>query len=570
MKKYYTLILLNFSFNAFWAQIPDIEGNYPPIGETQYPNKRVSEIQSDFNLLPGFPIIQPFGVNTPRAGVVTANLDADQALEIIYGALNVLNAKNIDGTNVLGFPVSLGSNESIVWAPAVGDIDGDLQVDIIFTSTIQGGEGRLYAINIDGTIKAGFPNLSMGVFPQMAILGDVDLDGNDEIICSRRVSTTESYQVVMEGDGSNYPGWPFDMQNYPGSSAALGDIDGDGTVEIVSESRDYLWAWDKNGNIRAGFPFDIDPLNVALNSYAAPILVDLNKDLQHEIVFSAHGPGGITYVLDNNGSVLPGWPQFTPNNWIYGSPIAADLDGDLNFEIYVSEYGSGGQNSYLYGYNIDGSLRPNFPIGPHHGSANQITMADLDGDNIQDLILDQNYSNNGQGQLIAFNANGLPMTNWPLSMQYNNSFCQPVLVDIMRHDSINLIIQGNDFQTNETALQVFTSNKTAAELNVLNPFYGINEKHSGYYPLFLTNQTLELNPIKTGLFYPNPSSGLIYANQEPVSLKEFQIISLTGNVLFRKKQLTNSTLDLSSLEPGMYLIRYNTKQGPQTERIVLY
>ena len=76
-----------------------------------------------------------------------------------------------------------------------------------------------------------------------------------------------------------YPGWPKPINHVPASSAAVGDITGDGIPEIIAESYTSLYAWDRDGNLLPGFPFVLP--GDYKNSYSSPVLADVNLSLIH-------------------------------------------------------------------------------------------------------------------------------------------------------------------------------------------------------------------------------------------------------------------------------------------------
>ncbi len=565
--RYLNFILFVFCFcgGMIYAQIPDLDGNVFYKAEAlQLLEITKAQADTGANLTTEFQGQFVINQYAPRQGVVYADVNQNGNQEIIFGVANTLHALMIDGENASGFPVELALNEQIIWAPSLGDIDGDGALDIVFSVTITGGHGKLYALNLDGSLKSGFPVTDMGVFPLMPVLADVDLDGDDEIIASKRVSTTESYMYVFDHQGTPLDGWPFDMQNYPGSSAAVGDIDGDGEVEIVCESRDFLWVWNKEAEVREGFPYDIDSTDFALHSYAAPILADINQDGMHEIIFSSHKPTGTTYVLDAQGNLLDGWPQVTDSAWVYGSPIAYDVSGDGHLEIFVAEYGSfqSQPGAMIYGYDYQGNILEHFPMGPFWGSANQITLADVNDDGQIDLILDQNHLDSlGQGFMLAIDLQGNSIDQFCVKTQENTSFSQPSLVDLNNDGTVELIQQSNHLVLPEHYLEVFQTPLQSGDLMLFNPVCQLNMKHNGYYPPNNINSNFSEFVPSSAVVSPNPSSSKVHITY-PQHIKQITLYNLQGQICIQKNvQSPDANLDLTVLHKGVYILEIKDFHG---------
>src|SRR6185295_945199 len=75
------------------------------------------------------------------------------------------------------------------------------------------------------------------------------------------VATEDGSIWGFDDDGDALPGWPVTATaaNTPGAMPALGDLDGDGTVEIVwAGSNHRLYAWNAAGRAMPGFPVELD------------------------------------------------------------------------------------------------------------------------------------------------------------------------------------------------------------------------------------------------------------------------------------------------------------------------
>jgi len=84
---------------------------------------------------------------------------------------------------------------------------------------------------------------------------------------------------------------------------------------------------------------------------------------------------------------MSGWPKQV-NNWIYGPPSVGFIDNDNILDIAVGDQVlSSNPSDYVYGWNKNGTPLTGFPIGPLNAINNQILLADVNNDNLTELIL---------------------------------------------------------------------------------------------------------------------------------------------------------------------------------------
>ena len=482
----YVLILFSLLNISTVAQtksgfIPDLD-NPALISDIAVESNSYSDMYDPgFTVYPGFPQQGLYSVISPKTGAIYCNLDSDTDMEIIFGAGETLYAVNLDGSPVTGWPKTFTQYYEAVWTVSFGDIDGDGEGEVVAGIGGPFG-GHMQAFHKDGSSVIGFP-VNVGKYPMSPTLADLDGNGSMEIILGTR--TYKAY--VYNGDGTVYPGWPKQMDRYVASSASSGDVDNDGVIDIVMESRNFLYVWNKDGQPLPGFPYVILDTLTGSNSYSAPVLADLTGDGKLEIIFCSHSDatdaGGIIYAVKYDGTSLPGFPKTVPN-WIYGAPIVADIDGDSQPEIVIGEYGASPTPYFsVFAYNVDGTMVTDFPMGPYHGSANQITVADIDNDNEFEIIFDENVTEGGLGRYRALNMDGTDVTGWPLELMQNTSFQQPLLGDL-NNDGILDMVGGSfnfDISNKQVFLYVWDTGLPYNPTKIVNAMYQFNPQHTGIY-----------------------------------------------------------------------------------------
>lgn len=123
--------------------------------------------------------------------------------------------------------------------------------------------------------------------------------------------------------------WTFEILGFSNSSPALGDLDGDGRLEVVFGSwNEALFAVNgEDGSILWSYPI------LGLGNSGAPIIADIDNDQKPEVVFSS---GDTLYAFQGeSGDLL--WSSVLSLSSTGTSPSAADLDGDGTLEVIFGE-----------------------------------------------------------------------------------------------------------------------------------------------------------------------------------------------------------------------------------------
>jgi MYXO-CTERM domain-containing protein len=360
-------------------------------------DRRALYIHDDDTLKEGFPL--RLGVSGESSPTLF-DLNADGALEIVFGdADGQVHAFQADGTELLGWPVSTQAgrtqNHANSWAfthgpdgiegngdelkadvasaivatVAIGDVLGQGEVAVV-AGTL---DGELYAWDTKGAILTGFPvDVTAGVVSNVSnddafiergifaspVLEDLDGDEAHDII----VATLDQRVVAYHGSGEMLKGFPveggadptdptkpilrlvYDINKNPDgqirrivSTPAVGDLDGDGNLEIVVGTNEAI---DEQYSVLYAFTYDRSAQDTVAYGRTCGTPEAQGKNCWPITMIGAY-PNALPYV-----------GQGTP-----ASPILADLDGDGTLEIAASSIAEITPRIYRHdGYNSVNSV----------------------------------------------------------------------------------------------------------------------------------------------------------------------------------------------------------------------
>jgi hypothetical protein len=363
-------------------------------------------------------------------GVVFADLDGQPGLEVVYstqpdfppsceeGRIYVWDAS---GTLLPGFPVT--TEGGAFFAPSVDDLDGDGDQEIVQVTVAPGSLARLYVIDHQGRVVAGFPQVIDGgaSIADGASLYDLDHDHDLEIVYA------SDYALhVFEIDGSEWSeGWPFNLSAAAHGTPAIGDVDGDGEAEIFVTESDRLHLLETDGSELDGWPRTISGALFAPLSSAA--LGDLDGDGDLEAVVGTWMDGRTrveVHAFHHDGSDVVGWPQTAGDGHTECPPVITDLEGDGELEVLIGgraeEVQDDGSTSYstrIYAWTAAGTVKAGFPwqAPDYAGDVTMVTVVDIDGDGLMEVFADAMLAGiEGQGYIFGVDATGATLPDFPL------------------------------------------------------------------------------------------------------------------------------------------------------------
>jgi hypothetical protein len=312
----------------------------------------------------------------PPTSVAAGDIDGDGDLDLVTGAAGIiihLNGKNNLGTNMGIFNVNADVSIPIAAADlALGDVDGDGDLDIVAAS----GVGSMVVSTIlnggdnTGSNTGIFSNSTMvtvGNGPTSVALGDVDGDGDLDLVAACALG--DAIIIRLNGgdaSGSN-TGVFYNGSGVPiGASVqtvAMGDVDGDGDLDILGTSY-------RSSNV----------------------VIRLN---------GGDATGSNTGIFSSGSSVAVG---------IFPGKVAVgDVDGDGDLDLLTANNTSNTVSMRLNGGDASGSNTGVFSNGadlPVGNGPQIVQLGDVDADGDLDFVVSNTNDNSVSLRLNGGNASG--------------------------------------------------------------------------------------------------------------------------------------------------------------------
>ena len=267
--------------------------------------------------------------------------------------------------------------------------------------------------------RTGWPKVGL-INPESMTVMDLDGDGEQEIL----LPTSGSLRA-FSADGSAFGAGTYEgVLAWPSGPASVGDLDGDGQMEVgvISKSGTSsaypefheVCFWRLDGTKVPGWPVSLVRDNDWVPHTLAPTVVDVDGDGRCEVLFpsvTAKNGSPRLHLVRGNGTALPGWPKTLSapaSTFIHCTTAAADINGDGHMDFVVAD-----SSGRVHALDLAGNYLAGWPRVISSGShiAQEIAVSDLDRDGRMDVIA--GFYN---GVVTVLSHDGSTKPGWPINL----------------------------------------------------------------------------------------------------------------------------------------------------------
>ncbi len=309
------------------------------------------------------------------------------------------------------------------YAGAVADLNGDGNLDLVQPNS--GADpttaGPTSGVNIrlgNGTGQLAAPTanatVSTGASPDNVTLGDIDGDGDVDMLVSNGGNGPYPISVFKNDGNAVFTPAANGTINSGGfnRSMTLGDIDGDGDLDLVTTNGDYLYVFGNNGS--GTFTQLVNYTNSAsfqpvYNAVENVTLADVDNDGDLDALATLRNAGVVGVRLNNGAGTFSGSTNVQVGTYARALAVAdVDGDGDLDF-VTANNNATTPLSLRLNDGSGNFTAPATEPALPVNSYGYSVRLGDLDGDGDADIAVTASNTyallNNGAGT-FARPANG--------------------------------------------------------------------------------------------------------------------------------------------------------------------
>ncbi len=312
----------------------------------------------------------------------------------------------------------------------------------------------------DPDYKTGWPKKAVvgKIYSLPVVVADVTNDGNKEVIFQDSDAQGSNVLThIVDDSGNDLSRWPISGQEKLAAIPSVGDLDNNGSKEIIFVSQDSITCRDADGQII----WQDRNSSYLFKSYSVPIITDLDSDGKQEIVVFfrfQQTPGVFARAYSFDGKIK--WTSSASNTDIFAPPAIADIDGDGLKEIgFIEQYRDGFfDQTRIYLMDNSGQIITNWPTSKELRSAN-IVMASLEA-GVSGVMAGGGSSMLGSNPIYFLDKTAQNIPGWPADFSSTANIQMGIAVSDTNSDGSGEVVSTKDstkiFDSTGTQIQSFS------------------------------------------------------------------------------------------------------------------
>lgn len=254
-------------------------------------------------------------------------------------------------------------------------------------------------------------------------------------------SLTSTMEELRAGAWNHHTGIDQAM-----SSPALGDVTGDGRVDLVTGSMDGVVAvFDPND----GRTLRYVEAHLGAQIQASPTLVDVTGDgVRDVVVATLYNQPGQSHVKIYDMTTNPPTKRFDVTDsrirsvgqaGFFGTPVVGDIDGDGAKEVVATSLGHD-----LYAWELSGQPVAGFPVHTYDTVLSSPALADVDGNGSKEIIfggdMDHGQELAAGGYLWVVRGDGQLLPGYPHRLSGEVIWSSPAVGDVDADGDLDAVV----------------------------------------------------------------------------------------------------------------------------------